>query len=106
MIRIPDIKFDQDLLERLFGAFVLANKSHWHCPPLALIKKKFEEQGHFTYTAGQPENWSSKLIFIKQEKTIDIDITINNALPASLKKIAEQMKEEALDRMEIIASKA
>lgn len=104
MQQLPFSQFTADTFERIFGAYVIANKSHWQTPPFQMVSQRILEQGFYAYTAGQPDNWSTKLRFEHANNIVYVQVVINPELPKSMQGFAEKIKDEALERIEIIVN--
>ena len=62
---------------KVFEIYRNINRSHWKTPTSRDIESSIKEGGYFEYVAGPKENWTSKLVIVKNNDFFEVDFVVN-----------------------------
>ena len=86
-------EFTPALWDRLFGAFITANRSHWRGAPHDAVLNLLKTKGRFEFTVTGMNTWTSKFILIVIDNELDAEMVPNTELSAVMQQHLKQMQE-------------
>ena len=91
--------FSAQAWEKVFGAFVLANKSHWRGAPYDAVMNLLKVKGRFEFSVTGMGTWTSKFVLtVLPDGHLDVTFIPNDELSSMmhrhLQKMQEQFEEE------------
>jgi hypothetical protein len=96
-------EFTPELWEKLFGAFIIANKSHWRGAPYDAVHNLLKAKGRFEFTVTGMDTWTSKFVLtVLHDQTLDVDFVPNPALSALMQQHLLKMQEKFYKELEKI----
>ena len=97
----PDT-FTQEAWEKVFGAFVIANKSHWRGAPYDAVMNLLKTKGRFEFTVTGMGTWTSKFLLTVQDGRLHVEFIPNNELSPIMQRHLAGMKERFEKELEKI----
>jgi hypothetical protein len=90
--------FTPQVWERVFGAFVKANKSHWRGAPYDAVINLLKTKGRFEFTVTGMGTWTSKFVLVVNEY-VDASFVANTELSPLMQKHLQQMSQVFADEL-------
>jgi hypothetical protein len=85
--------FSPQVWEKLFGAFVAANKSHWRGAPYDAVVNLLKMKGRFEFTVTGMNTWTSKFVLtVLPDAHIDVMFVPNEDLSVLMRKHLANMQ--------------
>lgn len=80
--------------DKLFGAYVEVNHSHWRGPPAEIVKKILAEKGKYEFCVPAMNTWASKfVVLVDDEGFVDVSFVSNEELSEKMQERLEKMEE-------------
>jgi hypothetical protein len=87
--------FTPDAWERVFGAFVKVNRSHWRGAPYDAVINQLKVKGVFEFAVTGMNTWSSKFALkLLPDNHLDAEFITNDTLSPLMQKHLAKMKQE------------
>ena len=80
--------------QRVFGAYVKANRSHWTGPPPDIVRRILREKGAYEFGFTAMGTWASRFrLAVGTDGLLDAEFVINPDLPERMRDRASAMRE-------------
>jgi len=80
--------------ERLFGAFILANKSHWRGAPFDAVMNQLKSKGIFEFSVTGMDTWTCKFVLkVLEDDHLDAAFIPNKELSPLMQRHLERMQQ-------------
>jgi hypothetical protein len=87
-------EFTPELWEKLFGAFIIANKSHWRGAPFDAVHNLLKTKGRFEFAVTGMGTWTSRfVIVVLPDDQLDVEFVANSELSPLMQQHLAKMKE-------------
>lgn len=85
--------FTPEAWEKVFGAFVTVNRSHWRGAPYDAVMNMLRTKGRFEFTVTGMGTWTSKFVLTThQDGKLEADFVANTDLSPTMQSHLARMK--------------
>ena len=92
-----------ELWEKLFGAFIIANRSHWRGAPYEAVHHLLKTKGRFEFTVTGMETWTSKFVLtVLPDQILEVEFVPNSDLSPLMQQHLAKMQERFYEELQKI----
>lgn len=96
-----EISFSEKNFNEVFAIYRSVNRSHWKIPIFSEVKDVLDQNNIYEFTSGPKDNWTSKLVIIKDNNKLKVDFLVNENSLDKIKKEVLIMKQKFLNELNL-----